>query len=132
MQIKNGYIFCGCGLIYKNEDPNLKFYDCRNCKDEFCVSCKVSKRDHAGKCGFNDIVNSLDPENWPILEGKKLRQVICLGCLSIWSKADEAGCDHMVCPKCKTHFNYCCMTWRDPCTEHGIHYHRPSCVHLTD
>lgn len=53
----------------------------------------------------------------------------CPHCHEPVSKDEK--CDKVICPKCSNEFNFCCGSRRTPVTEHGNHYHRPSCRHFT-
>jgi hypothetical protein len=132
LQLNNeSFIECECGMPFAldPEDKSVSYY-CQRCKKTKCIKCKKDK--HSGKCNFDEMLKSLQPENWFTDEqGKLIKVLACPFCGEVISKGDD-GCDHMKCYSCKNDFNYCCSSRRSPAFVHGVHYHRPSCKYIDE
>lgn len=113
-----------CGYIYRctenSDSTEAQEYTCPNCFETICTSCHVR---HSGRTckQYQDFIS-----NEKALQELKdeLNIKDCPKCKTPMEKTE--GCNHMVCPGCKTHICWVCMAMFEtsrPCYRHMSDFH---------
>lgn len=106
---------CNFHFVYQ-EDIDMKFFLCNECKTETCVKC-WNQRHPKKKC------TKIDETLKKIMVGKRLR--VCPNCLTPGGK--DPKCDHVTCVHCNLEWCFNCSIARKPTLAHANHYHRTDC-----
>ena len=84
---------------------------CQDCRFAFCQVCKASWHGEHKWCSPHN-KGELTAEEKASEEYMKLRCTPCPTCTARCQKT--MGCNHMICPKCESHFCYLCSSWLNP------------------
>ena len=83
---------------------------CQDCNFAFCQVCKASWHGEFVICRTRNLAE-LSAEERASEEYVKLHSTPCPTCNARCQKS--MGCNHMICPTCKSHFCYLCSSWLD-------------------
>lgn len=96
----------------KNFDPADLLAICEDCGYAFCSRCEQSWHGEFVRCAPKRNRDELTEEEKASLEYFRLHTSPCPTCGAPAQKTH--GCNHMICPRCDTHFCYLCSSWLDP------------------
>ena len=84
---------------------------CQDCRFAFCQVCKASWHGELKWCSVRN-KGELTAEEKASEEYMKLHCTPCPTCTAPCQKT--MGCNHMICPTCRSHFCYLCSSWLNP------------------
>jgi E3 ubiquitin-protein ligase RNF14 len=85
---------------------------CEDCSFAFCSRCYQGWHGEFTLCTPKKSTGELTEEDKASLEYLKLHTTPCPTCAAPAQKTH--GCNHMICPKCNSHFCYLCSAWLEP------------------
>lgn len=104
-------------------DPADLLAVCEDCGLAFCSRCLQSWHGEFVRCMSKQDRERMTAEDLASLEYLKMHTSPCPTCNASAQKTH--GCNHMICPRCDTHFCYLCSAWLDPGNPYR-HYNQQS------